>query len=186
MYHTDEYLFELAGNNDNEALTTLMRRYQWRLGNLMRQKLVVKANEDDVIQIAWLRALTNKHKFDVKIGVFGDWFLTIARHAACTNNRTVLRDRKHIKYLPDDVTAEVIEKPEYMPEAIAMATDRANRVTGAIAVLAEDDQDIIRQFYFQEKTVTEIAADNRIDVEKVKSRLRQARKLMKSTLKGVV
>ncbi len=98
---------------------------------------------------------------------FGAWFCGIALNVS----------RRWLRQLRPEVPGLLPDLPSVSPDPAEAAeiADTAARVRGAIAVLADGQQDAVRLFYLQGLSHREVAGELGISVGAVKARLHQAR-----------
>jgi len=120
----------------------------------------------DAVQEAAIAAMTNLERLRSP-DRFGAWFCGIALNVS---RRWLRQLRSEVPGLPLDMASV---SPD--PGEAAEVADTAARVRGAIAALADGQQDAVRLFYLQGLSHREVAGELGISVGAVKARLHQAR-----------
>jgi RNA polymerase sigma factor (sigma-70 family) len=120
----------------------------------------------DAVQEAAIAAMTDLERLRSP-DRFGAWFCGIALNVS---RRWLRQLRSEVPGLPLDMASV---SPD--PAEAAEVADTAARVRGAIAALADGQQDAVRLFYLQGLSHREVAGELGISVGAVKARLHQAR-----------
>src|SRR5215469_8188757 len=120
----------------------------------------------DAVQEAAIAAMTDLDRLRSPER-FGAWFCGIALNVS----------RRWLRQLRPEVTGLRPDLASVSPDPAEAAeiADTAARVRGAIAALADGQQDAVRLFYLQGLSHREVAGELGISVGAVKARLHQAR-----------
>jgi len=128
---------------------------------------------EDLVQEAWIRALDN---WSVK-GVPNEplaWLLRVSRNILVSHFRRIRPEQ-----LEPAVIALTVEDPRLAP-----STPETAAVIGwGMAQLRRTHADILEAFYFDEKSVREIADERSISERAVEGRLHRAREKLRRKLK---
>jgi RNA polymerase sigma factor (sigma-70 family) len=153
----------LAG--DRELLAELVRRH-WDTAVFLAARVLGSVElARDAAQEAAIAALTDLERLRSPER-FGAWFCGIALNVS---RRWLRQLRPEVPGLPDRAS----ELPG--PAESAEAAEAAARVHRAVAALPDGQRQAVLLFYLQGLSHREVAADLRISVGAVKSRLHQAR-----------
>ena len=169
----------VAQRRDREAFARLFRFYAPRVkAYLRRMGAGDDAAEDlaqDVLASVWHRAT----QFDRSKASLSTWIYTIARNKRID----CLRRDKRPEHEPFDPDADGAEAPR--GDRIVEADKVRAEVQRAIAELPHEQAELLRIFYFDEKTHSVIAGELGLPLGTVKSRLRLALSKLRVTLGGL-
>lgn len=144
-------------------MAELLRRH-WNTAVLLAGRVLGSPDlARDAAQEAAIAAMTDLERLRSP-DRFGAWFCGIALNVS----------RRWWRQLQSEVPGLVPDLASASADP-AEAADAAARVRGAIAVLADGQQDAVRLFYLQGLSHREVAAELDISVGAVKARLHQAR-----------
>ena len=159
-----------------ELFALLVRRYEQAL--LRRARTILKSPEDaeEVVQDAFTKMYLYADKYRPQEGAqFSSWAYTILNRVAYTKyraksgewGRRVELAPEHYESLPD-ARAEFIEDLSLRDEVVV-----------ALAKLPETMAKILRLQFIEGKSQEEIAAQERLSIPAVKTRVHRAKKLFK-------
>lgn len=159
-----------------ELFALLVRRYEAAL--LRRARTILSNTEDaeEAVQDAFTRMYLYADKYHAREGAsFSSWAYTILNRVAYTKYRARSVERgKRAELLPEhyeslpDARAEFLEELSIRDEVLA-----------ALARLPETASRILRLQFIEGKTQEEIAAEERLSIPAVKTRVHRAKKLFK-------
>lgn len=171
-------LLRVARQRDRQAFVTLFHHFAPRLKSfLLRAGMETGAAEEtiqDVMVTVWQRA----EQFDPTLAAAGTWIYAIARNRRIDRLR---RDRRP-SFDPDD-PALVPDEADGAEEMI-MVEERAALLHRAIRELPAEQADLLRMAYFEDKAHSAIAAERRLPLGTVKSRLRLALARLRKAMDG--
>ena len=158
----------IAEQADRAAFAELFRRYAGRVkGFLMNGGAAADQAEEiaqDVMVTIWRKAST----FDPARAGVSTWIFTIAR------NRRIDRIRKESRPEPDPNDPHFVPDNAVDPAATLAAQDRDAAVRQALAEISADQREVVRLAFFAGLSHGEIAAELKVPLGTVKSRLRLA------------
>jgi RNA polymerase sigma factor (sigma-70 family) len=163
---SDADLVDEARRGAKEPMAELLGRYFDTAVLLAGRVLGSPDLARDAVQEAAIAAMTDLERLRSPER-FGAWFCGIALNVSRRWRRQL---RPEVPGLPCDLTSV---SPD--PAEAAETADTSARVRGAIAALADGQQDAVRLFYLQGLSHREVAAELGISVGAVKARLHQAR-----------
>lgn len=137
------------------AYDTVFRYALWRCGG--RTDLA-----EDVAQEAWLLAARKLRAFDPARGRFAGWVCGLAANVARNAVRARMRVVRRLAVVPITAT----EAGDHGPELVAVA----------LAELPADYEAVLRAKYFEQQSVSDIAAESGRSTKAVESLLTRARK----------
>jgi RNA polymerase sigma factor (sigma-70 family) len=163
---SDADLVREARRGDKEAMAELLRRH-WDIAVLLAGRVLGSPDLGrDAAQEAAVAAMTDLERLRSP-DRFGAWFCGIALNVSRRWRRQL---RLEVPGPGPDLASVSAD-----PALAAEAADTAARVRGAIAELADGQQDAVRLFYLQGLSHREVAAELGISIGAVKARLHQAR-----------
>jgi len=162
----DADLVREARRGCKEAMAELLSRH-WNTAVLLAGRVLGSPDlARDAAQEAAVAAMTDLERLRSP-DRFGAWFCGIALNVSRRWRRQL---QSEVPGLGPDLASVSGD-----PAVAAEAADTAARVRGAIAALADGQQDAVRLFYLQGLSHREVAAELGISVGAVKARLHQAR-----------
>jgi RNA polymerase sigma factor (sigma-70 family) len=149
-----------------EPFAELVRRYQTTATALAARVLGSEDLARDAVQEAAVTAMTGLDRLH-SADRFGPWFCGITLNIA----------RRWLRQLRSEWAAARPDRARDAagPDELAELADLAARVRAAIAELADGQREAVLLFYLQGLSHREVAAELRISIGAVKSRLHQAR-----------
>ena len=161
-----------------ELFALLVRRYESAL--LRRARTILKSPEDaeEVVQDAFTKMYLYADKYRAQEGAqFSSWAYTILNRVAYTKYRAKSSEwgkraeltPEHYESLPD-ARAEFLEDLSLRDEVLV-----------ALAKLPETMAKILRLQFIEGKSQEEIAAQERLSIPAIKTRVHRAKKLFKKT-----
>jgi len=170
----DLALIEDCKKGDQQALASLVRRYERPVYNVAYRMLGTADEAADVSQTTFLKAFENLNRYNPEYKFFS-WIYRIAVNESINQ----LNRRKRLGELGDDEVA-----PGEGPDE-SVDTDKLSvQIQAALAALSEDHRAVVVLRHFSEHSYRDIAMMLQIPEKTVKSRLFSARKAMKVQLEG--
>ncbi|MFY0685825.1 MAG: sigma-70 family RNA polymerase sigma factor [Cyclobacteriaceae bacterium] len=162
----------LAGNC--QAFAQLINRHQQQVYNYVLFLLKNNEDADEITQDCFVKAYRNLKSFrhDAR---FSTWILRIAHNSAMT----VLRKKRYS-------TVDIEQAKQLMDNSGSDYNLNRNELStmlhAALDELKPDEQSVITLFYFNEKSVHEIATITRLSVSNIKVKLMRSRKKLEQIL----
>jgi RNA polymerase sigma-70 factor (ECF subfamily) len=183
---TDEELVAGVLERDEDALETLIDRYEEALQRHVVNIVHDTASAHDVVQETFLRVWNRAEQWSGS-GSFRAWLYRIATNLALNHLRTVKRRREVPLELPQEpedddedaaafVPAWAVDNSALGPEAAVMLAERRAACRRMVAQLDDDKREVIRLVLEMEMTMRRAADVLDVPVGTVKSRLYYARK----------
>lgn len=151
---------------------TLVERYQSAIFHLLIQMVQHHDEAKGLTQEVFVKAYENLDKFNFKSKFFS-WIYRIAINTAITYRKQQQRF-VGIEELPQQMVKPVEEK--------MLAREKSTLLKKAVSKLADKYQSVIVLRYFEQLSYAEMAEILNITEKKVKSRLFDARKMLKTLL----
>ncbi len=160
-------ILAIAARNDRAAFAALFERFAPRVKSYMLRLGATPEAAEELAQEAMLTVWRKAALFDPARAGASTWIFAIARNLRIDAIRRERRPR-----IEDDPTDE--PPPEPAADAVIAAAERDVRLRSAMAALPKEQAEVIRLSFFHDKPHSEIAADLRLPLGTVKSRLRLA------------
>jgi RNA polymerase sigma-70 factor (ECF subfamily) len=163
----ERLIHAIATRRDRTAFTALFTRFAPRVKAYLLQRGLDGAVAEELAQEALLIVWRKAAQFDPARAGATAWIFTIAR-----NLRIDAARRARVALPGPDPT----EQPSAVPtaDAILVAEDRGARVRAALAALPDEQADVIRLSFFDDRPHADIERTLGIPLGTVKSRLRLA------------
>lgn len=166
---TDEALLGRVANGDRDAFGRLFATYAGRVkGYLLRLGAPGPVAEDlaqDAMVAIWRRAAS----FDPTKAKASTWIYVIARNAWIDKLR---REKTELAYRSVTIVSE--ESEDEAPDAASIRGQTEEQIEAALATLSEDQRQVVRLSFFEDRPHSEIAERLSLPLGTVKSRLRLA------------
>jgi RNA polymerase sigma factor (sigma-70 family) len=170
----DSYLVVLAQGGSREAVDQLVRRWTPRLIRYVGRTAGSPDAARDVVQEVWIAAIRGLNRLGDS-HEFPAWIYSIAHRRCVDFVRAASRRRK----LLDRAQLETAALPvDVEPETPDLNTG----LTAAISQLSEEHRAVIHLFYGEDLSVNEISVVLAISAGTVKSRLFNAREILRKQL----
>lgn len=179
---TDEILFTLyARTGDEQAIGTIVERWQPRLINFFLKRLKNESRAEDLSQDTLRRIIGARKSYDNQ-RAFSTWIYTIASNLLKNEYRNTQRRREsnftdlqgNRNSKSDDRPLELVTD-HFTPEDAMLLGERQRAVQEILADLEDNFREPMRMRFLDDATYEEIAAACDIKVGTVKSRLNRGR-----------
>ena len=166
----------VAATRDRAAFAELFAHFAPRLKSFLRRQGADDAAAEDLAQETMLSVWRKAALFDPQRASAGTWIFTIARNLRIDAVRKLARP----EFDPED-PAFVPDSEPAADDAIS-AEETGDRVRAALAGLPEEQAEVIRLSFYEDKPHAEIASQLSLPLGTVKSRLRLAMKRIRGFL----
>jgi RNA polymerase sigma-70 factor (ECF subfamily) len=180
---SDEILVEVAKSGDHSAFAELWRRHSKTAFRNVYRITKNRADTEDVIQDAWIKALVHLRGFDGR-AAFSTWITRIAINSALMMLRRRRSRPETSMELTDGEAYRTWEIADYRENAEMHYVRRqsAERLRRAIRELRPHLRTVIEMQQSTDRRVKEIAELAGISVTATKSRLLRARAILRKVL----
>lgn len=168
----------IARDQDKEAFALLFRYFAPRVKSYLMRFHMEPSVAEDLAQETLLTVWRKAAYFDPARASASTWIFTIARNLRVD----VLRGTAHPEALSEDAG---IESTAPLPHDIVLSAEREAKTREALVSLPNDQAEVVRLSFFEDKPHSLIAQELGIPLGTVKSRLRLAFQRLKSALEGV-
>jgi RNA polymerase sigma-70 factor (ECF subfamily) len=173
--HAD-LIVAIARRADRAAFAALFAFFAPRVKAWMLRAGATDGRAEDLAQETMLAVWRKAALYDPAKAAPATWIFAIAR------NRRIdaMRRERH----PDEWIVDPSEEPELPepPDSALGATERQSRIRAALSALPEEQAEVVRLAYFEDKPHSEIERDLGIPLGTVKSRLRLAMGRLRAAL----
>ncbi|TBL78213.1 RNA polymerase sigma factor [Paenibacillus thalictri] len=179
--YSDEQLMRMILNKQSDALETMYDRYARLVYSFAIKTCKDQQLAKEIVQLVFTRLWTTEKGYDAAKGLFINWLLTITRNI-CIDQLRKLRRQPHIVPIETSVWEKLQEKSLIRPEEAASRRWLKEHIEKAYEHLSDSQVRLIRSFYWEGYTLSEIAEHNQEPLGTVKSRLHQALKILRKHL----
>jgi RNA polymerase sigma factor (sigma-70 family) len=175
--YSEDQLVALLKQQSRDAFNYLYRQYSGVLYGIIHKIVFDDQIAQDVLQEAFVKIWQNVDKYDARKGKIYTWMLNVARNAAIDKLRSKGEIMKgKIQTGEDIVHISTSMKTEQMTDAIGLRK--------LVAALKPEYEAIVELAYFKGFTLEEISKTLNIPLGTVKTRMRQAIKLLRANFNG--
>ena len=174
----DALLLAVARHQDRDAYAALFEHFAPRLKGYLIRLGAPPAQAEELAQDAMVSVWRKAEQFDPGRSSAGTWIFRIARNLRVDLAR---RDRVMAGFEPDLTDAP--DAPE-TPEGVTLTRQRDERIRRALSTLSQDQVQVLRLSFFQDRPHSEIADELDLPLGTVKSRIRLALMKLRAALEG--
>ena len=161
-------LLLVAEKRDKAAFAQLFDHFAPRVKGFLRRNGTAEAQLDDLVQEVMIKVWRYAGRFDAKKGKVTTWIFTITR------NVRIDLIRKENRPEPDANDPSLLPSPLLGSDDVVYANQSSMRIADALDALPEEQAEILRLSFFEEKSHGEIAQQIGLPLGTVKSRIRLA------------
>ncbi len=169
-------ILAVAGDQDRVAFRQLFDHFGPRVKAFMIGQPTDSSLAEEIVQETFVNVWRKAGQFDPYKASASTWIFTIARNLRIDHLRKASRPEPDVNdptFLPEP-EKDVITKISEMQDA--------TKLRSVISALPEEQQDVLRLAFFEEKTHPEVAAALDVPLGTVKSRIRLALKRLRSDI----
>jgi RNA polymerase sigma-70 factor, ECF subfamily len=171
----DRRLLDRIVAHDQVALGELYDRHSRVLFGLLVRILGDHRDAEEVLQDVFVQTWRRAETFDPLLGSAVGWLIGIARNRAIDRLRTNASRRPRSEVVETIVSAVT-------PESAAVLAERQEAVRHALASLHSEQRELIQRAYFRGLTQSELAAELKLPLGTVKTRIRTGLAQLRNTL----
>jgi RNA polymerase sigma factor (sigma-70 family) len=173
-----QWLTAVATHRDKQAFTHLFHFFAPKIQRIAKVKVNTEAQANEVVQETMGNVWRKSHLFDGNKGAVTTWVYTIMRNVTFDMLRKVKSNREDT--LSDDIwpiaEAGNVQDTDFEDH---LASERLRSV---IDCLPENQQQVIKAYYFMEMSQDQLAVHLNLPLGTIKSRLRLALGKLKAQL----
>ncbi len=168
----------IAGERDRDAFVALFGHFAPRVKAYLLRLGADDASAEELVQEVMLAVWRRAASFNPALAAVSTWVFTIARNKRIDR----LRRERHPELDPDD--------PALAPDPVIGADSAVEiaqigvRLRGALATLPDEQRSLLEMAFFEDKSHRAIAAETRLPLGTVKSRIRLALARLRVALEG--
>ena len=171
---------------DDQALATLIQRYEQPLFAYARRMLGNAADAEDIFQETFLRVYLHRDRYR-RDAPFRPWVYRITTNL-CRDRLRYRRRRPEVQPIENDGMPDVLAQhaaPGAPPDKAAAQAERAAQMGRALASLSLKHRAVFLMAHQEGLSYAEIAQALRIPVGTVKSRMNKAVNMLMAALEGL-
>ncbi len=172
---TDKELVELAIRQDRDAFSVLLARYREALISHILKYVSVAEDAEDICQRSLEKAFVNIRQYDCRYA-FSTWIYSIAQNEAKDHLRRTRNILASVPLSPDNEESGIPAGPT--PEENYIITQAVSDMTARIESLPERYRCVAKLRFIKDYAYEDIAAELRLPIGTVKTRLNRARKML--------
>lgn len=174
---TDEEIVSLVISGEKESFGKLVERYEEKLNSYVAFLLNRKGEEvEDLVAETLIKAYQNLYGFE-KDKKFSSWIYRIAHNLVIDYFR---KNKIKEKELLDEEWQEI--RDEVLIEDEIIKKEEKERLVKTLTKLTTEERNLIRWFYFEEKSYEEIGDIMRISIGNVGVKLNRVKKKIKELM----
>ncbi len=164
---THEELLERVGRDrDQEAFVEIFEYFAPRIKSFLMKGGCASDQADELAQEAMLSVWHKADSYDSSQAKASTWMFTIAR------NKKIDAFRKMKKIEVDIDDYHLTDNKSPMPSEAAFLKEETRTLKESIDKLPKEQAELIRKSFFEDKSHAEIAAETKIPLGTIKSRIR--------------
>ncbi len=163
-----ELVARVAQERDRTAFVALFDHFAPRVKAYLMRLGADEASAEEIAQEVMLTIWRRAASFNAALASVSTWVFTIARNKRIDR----LRSERHPEIDPEDPA--LMPDPEPAADQTVDAAQSGSRLRAAIAELPEEQSRLLVMAYFEDKSHRAIAAETRLPLGTVKSRIRLA------------
>jgi len=168
----------VAAHHDREAFACLFRHFGPRLkGWLWRTGSSIEEAEE-IAQDAFVNLWRKAAQFDASRANVGSWLFTIARNLRVDRRRAI----HHTWTTLDDREALDVADAGASQEDSLSRRQHDDRIRAAMSRLTDDQRELVKLSFYEDMSHARIAAELKLPLGTVKTRLRRAATLLRGLL----
>jgi RNA polymerase sigma-70 factor, ECF subfamily len=165
----DDALLLRIAQGDRAAFAALFGAYAGKVKSYLLRLGAPRAAAEDLAQDAMLSVWRRAASFDPVKAKASTWIFVIARNAWIDRLR---REKVELAYREASPASE--ESDDEAPDEAAVRAQTEQQVEAALAMLSEEQRQVVRLSFFEDRPHSEIAEKLSLPLGTVKSRLRLA------------
>lgn len=165
-----QWLKAVAETRDKSAFTHLFKFFAPKILRIAKSKLNTEAQANEVVQETMSNVWRKAHLFNEEKGAATTWVYTIMRNVTFDMLRKVKSNKED--NLSEDIWP-VVESSNIEEEAFSDHLE-SKQLLSVIKELPENQQQVVKGFYFMEMSQEQLATHLNLPLGTVKSRLRLA------------
>ena len=170
-YKSDDFsamICAIAKNKDKDAFIKLFEHFAPRIKSFLMKGGALPEQADELAQETMLTLWNKAESYKPEQAAASTWIFTIAR------NKRIDALRKTKRHDIDPADPMILEDTNPSPRANALYSEEVDVLGEALETLPEEQAELIRMSFFDDKSHAAIAEETGIPLGTVKSRIRLA------------
>jgi RNA polymerase sigma-70 factor (ECF subfamily) len=177
----DRVTVDRMARGDSSALADLYDRHARAIYSLALRMLADAAEAEDLVQDVFTQAWRQATRYDPLRAPVAGWLMIIARARALDRLR---RRKSRIVAVELDPAMPHPRDPEISQEMLAISSEEADRVRGALGELPENQRTAIELAYYEGLSQSDIAERLQQPVGTIKTRIRSGLLKLREAMTG--
>jgi len=174
----DRWMVAVAVHHDREAFACLFKHFGPRLKSWLWRTGSPVDEAEEIAQDAFVNLWRKAAQFDASRANVGSWLFTIARNLRIDRRRAI-----HDTWTTlDDMEAQEIADTCASQEDSVSRRQHDERVRVALSRLNDDQRELVKLSFYEDMSHARIAAELKLPLGTVKTRLRRAATLLRGLL----
>jgi|GEM_PF-75448 len=174
----EDLLVTVGESRDRDAFIRIFEYFAPRVKSFLMKGGLTPEQADELAQETLLTVWHRADSYDPKQSAASTWIFTIAR------NKKIDALRRKAPYAQDINDAIIADTHHVAADTALSQTEEARAIAAAISTLPDDQADLIKLAYFEDKTHQDIATETGLPLGTVKSRIRLAMDRLRHNLRG--
>lgn len=169
-------------SGDQQAFRTLVQTYQTYIYQLVYSVVKNRADAEDVTQETFVQIYRALPQYEAK--GFKTWISRIALNKAIDYRRKTVRYREDA-WLPDQQAPpeNAADPPQPTVEQLVLTKEMRDQVQAHLQEVPDNYREVVKSYYFDHKSYSDIADEQGITVKTVESKLYRAKQWMRKRWK---
>ena len=177
----DAVLMGKIMTRDSIALSALYDRYAGLIYSLIRSVIKNHEEAEDLLQEVFVQLWERASTYDATKGSVYTWIVTLARNRAIDQVRS--KSFQQQNKISREVGPDMLYSPmESSPFDLVVAEERSRKMRDALSQIPPEQSQVIHIAYFGGWSQSEIAAQLKIPLGTVKTRMRQGMKKLQQLM----
>jgi len=174
----DRWMVAVARDQDHEAFASLFRHFAPKLKAWLWKTGSSPAEAEELAQDAFVLLWRKAVQFDPARASVGAWLFTIARNLRIDRRRAIHDSWTSL----DDAEAQAVADAGCGQEEALSRRQHDERVRTAMSGLTQDQRTLVRLSFYEDMSHARIAAELKLPLGTVKTRLRRAAACLRNLL----
>ena len=174
----EERIVNRIRDGDEEAIDAVMRRYTkllWSVAAGILRGVASPQDTEECVADAFIKLWQEPEKFDPARGNLKQWLCMVVRSRALDRYREIQRREEQ------PINEDILSRSLNLEDGLFLEENKG-RLMKALALLPEQDRDIVLRRYVREQKPREIAAALGLPVKQVKNRLYRTKEKLRSLM----
>ncbi len=173
----DNFIHEIKNKNE-DGLYYLIREYGWIIKTIINKHLFyLEEYKEECFNDCLLAIWENIDSYDNTRASFKNWIGVIAKHRSIDYMRKYLKHRDIL-----NIDNECIKTEDNIIDNL-LKMELEKELEDMLKNLSEEDREIFKSYYFEDRSINEIARDKKMNESVIYNRLSRGRKKIRDKYK---